>query len=446
MTLDSATLLSFLVVMSFTSSPLFSKAAFGYQAQPTWFSKLFGFVESPHSVKANIDFIPGESPPIIYSKANHECFQPGLLEVTTLRDLRLRANEARQSMVGKGKITVREIIADVKNLHADPANAGAFFQVASQFNLLEVFADVTLDYGITGYERDRTQGPACAIACAAGTLYRNYEAQTTEKQIDCLELVGKSVKNGHGKYWKMKNGYALLTGAVPPRHAIEAAGDDLKIGIQHNTEVTLSRRKTEPAARDGEFWNESKGNESVETESRVSHHLPVMDGCVDCGQEQQNDKTNVICRHGGGAAAPTTTQGGHLVTQAYCSALPLSLSRVYPMEVAPLARMVLNASYEATFAAAVDHVSRGGKPTLYLTLLGGGAFGNPTSWIIDAAERALRLYHDVPLDVVFVSYGRSNPDLRRLLTGPPMQQSGSGGPSSTSNPSNGRIDSLDDAA
>lgn len=36
------------------------------------------------------------------------------------------------------------IIGDAKSLHRDPANAGAVFQVASQFNALEMVAGLVL--------------------------------------------------------------------------------------------------------------------------------------------------------------------------------------------------------------------------------------------------------------------------------------------------------------
>ncbi|MCK5683507.1 hypothetical protein KAJ27_05280 [bacterium] len=49
------------------------------------------------------------------------------------------------------------------------------FQVASQFNLLEMVSPgVTPEEGVGRYEHDHTQGPACAIACGVGTIYRNY--------------------------------------------------------------------------------------------------------------------------------------------------------------------------------------------------------------------------------------------------------------------------------
>ncbi len=76
---------------------------------------------------------------------------------------------------GPDQISVTEIVADVRKLHADPGNAGAVFQVASQFNLLEMIGpDVPPEAGISRYASDPTQGPACAMACAAGTIFRAY--------------------------------------------------------------------------------------------------------------------------------------------------------------------------------------------------------------------------------------------------------------------------------
>jgi hypothetical protein len=56
---------------------------------------------------------------------------------------------------------------------------------------------VTPEDGVTRYECDRTQGPACAIAAGAATIYRNYFApvgsghgQTKDRQIDALAGLG----------------------------------------------------------------------------------------------------------------------------------------------------------------------------------------------------------------------------------------------------------------
>ncbi len=77
---------------------------------------------------------------------------------------------------------------------------------------------ISPEQGITIYENDHTQGPACAIACGAGTVYRNYfvnmngqRGQTRNHQIDCLSDFGAAVGNQDERYWKMQNGYLITT-------------------------------------------------------------------------------------------------------------------------------------------------------------------------------------------------------------------------------------------
>src|SRR4029450_2450506 len=120
---------------------------------------------------------------------------------------------------GGGHLSVREVVADVQALHADVANAGSLFQVASQFNLLEMVTPrVTPEHGVGIYENDHTQGPACAIAAGSGTIYRNYFAivngrtgQSVGNQIDCLADIGAALGNSVNRLWEMRNGYALAS-------------------------------------------------------------------------------------------------------------------------------------------------------------------------------------------------------------------------------------------
>ena len=72
-----------------------------------------------------------------------------------------------------GPLTFEEIFGNVSTLHADKELAGSLFQVASQFNVLEMVSpDVGPEEGVTCYQHDRTQGPACAMACPAATVFR----------------------------------------------------------------------------------------------------------------------------------------------------------------------------------------------------------------------------------------------------------------------------------
>jgi protein-tyrosine phosphatase len=328
-----------------------------------WFTKLTGFSErSPNEVRENITIQDGR----LSSKVNDQSFQFGCLEITSLRELRERVANVED---GAGKLQAAELVGDAKELHADPANAGAVFQVASQFNLLEMVSpSVTPEQGIGIYENDPTQGPACAIACGAGTIYRNYFVeldgqigQTANKQVDCLADIGEALGNTNARIWKMKNGYALPTaeglkevdsklGAMSDAE-LDVLRSKLKIGVQWDTQVTLSNG-------------------------------------------EKNDE--------------------HLVTQAYCSAVPVAYSGLSSRLWERFAKLILEAGYEATLAAAVLNAANTGNRSVYLTLLGGGAFGNDQEWILDAIRRAAKLYSKLDLDVKVVSFRRSNPAIRKL--------------------------------
>ena len=100
------------------------------------------------------------------------------------------------------------------------------------------------------------------------------------------------------------------------------------------------------------------------------------------------------------------TLPGQHVSQAFCSALPVAYAGGARTSWAPFAKLVLEAAYEATLAEATLTAARGGSPTVLLTRLGGGAFGNADAWIDGALKRALSLFSDRALDVRLVSYGR----------------------------------------
>lgn len=175
----------------------------------TWFEDLTGFQETgAEQVRQNL-IVEGAK---LISKANGRTMTWGRLETPTLAELRQRA---RSCKTAPGKLTVRELVADVQSLHKDQAAAGALFQVASQFNLLEMISpSIAPELGVGRYENDPTQGPSCAIAAGAGTIYRNYFApvngqprQTADCQIDCLADFGKALGNDNNRLWQMQNGY-----------------------------------------------------------------------------------------------------------------------------------------------------------------------------------------------------------------------------------------------
>ena len=140
-----------------------------------WFQKLTGLEqESELNVRQHLRACDG----ILSSNVNGASYAYGYLEVVALGELRKRvaalplSKDLEESF---RKISVRETVADVQDLHRDAKNQNAIFQVASQFNLLEMIGPGVLpEAGVGIYEKDFTQGPACAVAAGAATIYRNY--------------------------------------------------------------------------------------------------------------------------------------------------------------------------------------------------------------------------------------------------------------------------------
>jgi hypothetical protein len=103
-----------------------------------------------------------------------------------------------------------------------------------------------------------------------------------------------------------------------------------------------------------------------------------------------------------------------LVSQVFCSALPVAYTRVPSNVWGPFASLILEAAYEATMHAAVLNAKRGASNVVFLTQLGGGAFGNHEDWIDAATRRSLEKMRETNLDVRLVSYGMPPRSIVRL--------------------------------
>jgi len=327
----------------------------------SWFESLTGFrEESPVQVRKNL-IVEGNK---IKSLVNGKAWIYGQLETPTLAELRHRANSISTS---SGKLKLLSIVGNVQNMHSDPANANAIFQVASQFNLLEMIGpQVTPEQGIAIYEHDHTQGPACAISAGAGTIYRNYFVavngqigQSVDNQIDCLADLGAALGNTGNRLWKMQNGYAIPTSL--------SALEEINTVLQKSS--AAERDKLRELLRIGILW-----------------------------------QTEV-----------TLNNARHTVSQAYCSALPGAYSSYAARSWEGFARLVLEAAYEATICAAILNAQKTGSNRLFLTTLGGGAFGNKRDWIFDAIKRAVNLYRHHDLEVYIVSYGSADSAILQLI-------------------------------
>jgi hypothetical protein len=321
-----------------------------------WFERLTGFRETSYDdTRAKLK-VEGQR---LQSLINGKSYGIGNLELVPLNVLRKRV-ESAGGLPGRLKASV--VTGDVRQMHQLPENAGALFQVASQFNLLEMTGpEVLPEDGVTRYQYDRTQGPACAIAAGAATIYRNYfapvdgsDGQTVERQFDGLadlgEALGETLNKPVKALWKMKNGYALCS-----RAGLDAIADHL--GKLRPGQVDILRGKLCIGV-----------HRNVEVTDAPGEHRP-------------------------------------LVSQAFCSALPVAYTPIPPSHWEAFASLVLQAAYEATMLAAALNAQRGTSNVVLLTQLGGGAFGNQSDWIHAAMRRALEMMSGFALDVKLASYG-----------------------------------------
>src|SRR6266550_2801046 len=160
-----------------------------------WFESLTGFREAGYDETRSRLSAEGKR---LRSLINGKSYGIGELELVPLQTLRGKVKSAGGL---RGRLKVSVVTGDVRQMHHAPENAGALFQVASQFNLLEMVSPtVTPEQGVTRYQHDRTQGPACAIAAGAATIYRNYFApvggshgQTAKRQLDGLADLGETL-------------------------------------------------------------------------------------------------------------------------------------------------------------------------------------------------------------------------------------------------------------
>jgi hypothetical protein len=277
--------------------------------------------------------------------------------------------------------------------------------------------------GIEQYQYDPTQGPACALACFAGTAYRNYlvpvssfadggdgggkcsgtaRGQTKGQQLNGLDRVEEYLANEFSfssSPWTVQNGYAEVTSSEDLETLNDALADGANqqqlrddivsrvcIGVQEDAEVT------------------SKGN--------------------------ANERK--------------------FVTQTYNSAIPIGYSCCPELLWKPMARLVLDATYEATLLvgalktihairqhqkqnlqlgttnSCIEDKTEGQseetattvkRPIVFLTKVGGGVFENNDDWIRESISRAVERAQDlsgVGLEIRVVHFREIDPRYRAL--------------------------------
>lgn len=299
---------------------------------------------------------------------------------------------ARDNISPGHVIAVSNLVGESRSLHHDCKYRGAVVQAASQFNYLEFSHPSRVpEDGIQIYAYDHTQGPACAVACAAGTVYRNYftifpeddsRGQRSFRQLNGLDDIAAELGETDA-FFHVKGGYVDSTESKLNALHQRLQNDNgigehlaslLRIGVQRKTEATDSDAGT----------------------------ILVQQGNGGCGVRVRD---------------PSLPEDSKMLfTQTYNAAISFSYTDIPPELWRPLAQIVLNGTYEATLLVAVLEALNSASTTttepltspfpVLLTKVGGGVFGNEKEWIQDAIRRACQKVakYGVPLRVHIVHY------------------------------------------
>ena len=274
-------------------------------------------------------------------------------------------------------------------VHMTPSYSGSIFQVASQFNALEMLTPTqTPQQGISIYWNDKSQGPACAMVCPFGTLYRNYF---------CMPADGKQLED------KSVN--------ANPQIGIAAGGTDTG-NNQINTLTELM--KIDACFNDLRFQN---GYIFVKDKA----HLDAIDKYLSTPENFWKAMMAIKYVIQEDTPVVDVTSDGKIldqtVSQIYCSAYPVAYStdpdpvtkdppRVTGTtrnDYALLSSMILHAVYYSTLAYAVTRITPDEtRKKVFLTKVGGGFFGNDVSLIDNAIYNAVSHFTAYPIDVHIV--------------------------------------------
>lgn len=367
---------------------------------PTWFSRIYGFHEMINDRTSNVTrqmrllqlTINGRQRTVLTCPdgiGNTLQFDAGIPLYKSTEVLVSEANTAyeeirRLNSVFTEGITYREIHADARLLHSNPQLAGSVFQVASQFNALEMASPKhTPEMGITIYEYDRTQGPVCAMACPTGTLYRNYfmikgGPQTETNQINTLETVISNLEHTYRIKFVIKNGYILpetmeystqLNDMLDSPDTLNRMANDVKYVIQEDVPVISSQT--------GQFTH------SV---SQIYCSGFPFSYFIDRTDKDGNVHPGLL----------------HTVEQRKCGD-----PAEYAFKNRNLIKMITTAMYTATLSHAVNMTKTQQKRVkVFLTPVGTGVFGADVPFVKGIMGDVIRKYRHFPIDIYLVNFAK----------------------------------------
>ena len=213
----------------------------------------------------------------------------------------------------------------------------AMVQVASNFNCLEVPSRKTnIESGhlIESAHLDSTQGPAATFGPLAASLYRAHFYKGGQGMNNQVNML----EDVEPYFSKPINGKLTLSGHETDINDVDHVVKQIKCGIHENSVILYGRDK------DG-------------------RHFELYNAC-------------------------------ELVDQVFNASINIRNygNRTSKSNQLKITRTLLRAAYESTYLSAIYRK----REVLYLTLVGGGVFGNPIDMIVEELVRSHKLYSGHP--------------------------------------------------
>ena len=308
-----------------------------------WFENITGYTESQYAYKYQEELCKKTDGKVTL---NGKEYNTGTFKIESIGDLKKELDSHDQPNGQFSNFPLRIYVPTkdtsmplyfyelgVSTLQADAKNNNCMFQVASNFSCIEPITETTFPDSanfITNYYRDNTQGPAASISAGAAGIERvlnprgpDYGNQTSDNQINLLDDLKE--------YYNIENGYIV--------------NDTTSKGIK--------------TFGDKEF-------DSITDKVKVGY---LKGAEVTYGGKHQG-RLNVL-------------KTPHTINQVFTAAMNLrqgehgKANAILPDKEIK-ARALLRGAYMGTYLSAI----KTGSKRLFLTLIGGGSFGNDIYWIL----------------------------------------------------------------
>jgi hypothetical protein len=326
-----------------------------WRPRSKFFEDLLGVPESEFRESEDLIRRALSAPQTLTNLSNGKKWKGGILALPTLKSLRNQKVTKAGQKPGKLFVLCAEKDlrhVDIGHLQALPENQNALFQVASNFNGLELMSkfDSRAMLEVGSYIFDRTQGPFASISAGPGLLLRHYfpfyNPRTTPKDWR-QKYMGRQLELLGETHLKTTNGYLELE-----LDSIQKELDEGLVKVAHHRDVQVA-------------FGTVRGSEHQFLEKEQQTIDQVFTATADLAPHTNGE---VLEKH--------------------------------PLELEILVKKLLTASYEGTLRAALA----AGRQKVYLTLIGGGVFCNPPNWLGDVLEEQLPLITESGLTVLLNTY------------------------------------------